>query len=102
MYSYYTTMMGTLVAFRVFKSAGQKGADMLCKQFYGQYTTTRGKVYRRKGLLDEIPHVKLIRGVIIVSTRDAEEVIKFLRKFGAEIHVRKVELTAGDKKVLHG
>jgi len=95
-------MFGTLVAFRVFKSAGQKGADMLCKQFYGQYTMTRGKRYRRRGLLDEIPHVKLIRGVIVVSTRDTKEVIKFLRKFNAEIHVRKVELTLKDKKIIQG
>jgi hypothetical protein len=95
-------MKGTLVAFRVFKSAGQKGADMLCKQFYGQYTTTRGKRYRRKGLLDGTPHVRLIRGVIIVSVRDAKEVTKFLRKFNAEIHVRKVELTPKDKKILQG
>jgi hypothetical protein len=95
-------MFGTLVAFRVFKSAGQKGADMLCKQFYGQYTTTRGKRYRRRGLLDQTPHVRLIRGVIIVSTRDAKEVIRFLRKFNAEIHVRKVELTHKDKKILQG
>jgi len=94
--------MGTLVAFRVFKPAGQKGADMLCKQFYGQYTTTRGKRYRRKGLLDEIPHVRLIRGVVIVSARDAGKVIKFLRKLNAEIYVRKVELTPKDKKILQG
>ena len=93
-------MMGILVAFRVFKSVGQKGADMFCKQFYGQYTTTRGKRYRRKGLLDEIPYVRLIRGVIIVSTKNAGEVIKFLRKFNAEIHVRKVVLTPGDREVL--
>lgn len=95
-------MFGTLIAFRVFKSVGQKGADLLCKQFYGQYTTTRGKRYWRKGLLDEIPHVRLIRGVIIVSTRDVKEVIKFLRKFNAEIHVRKVELTPEDKKTIQG
>ena len=100
MYSYYTTMMGKLVAFRVFKYAGQKGADQFCKKFYGQDTTTKGKRYRRKGLLDEIPHVKLIRGAIIVSTRDASEVIEFLRRFNAEVHVRDVILTSQDRKVL--
>ena len=51
-------------------------------------------------VLDEIPHVRLIRGVIIVSTKNAGEMIKFLRKFNAEIHVRKVVLTPRDRKVL--
>ena len=93
-------MMGKLIAFRIFKYAGQKGADQFCKKFYGQGTTTKGKRYRRKGLLDETPHVKLIRGVIIVSTRDAKEVIKFLKEFNAEVHVRDVVLTPQDRKVL--
>jgi len=94
------TMMGKLVAFRVFKYAGQKGADQFCKKFYGQDTSTKGKRYRRKGLLDEIPHVKLIRGVIIVSTRDVKEVTKFLREFNAEVHVRNIVLTPQDRKTL--
>jgi hypothetical protein len=93
-------MMGKLIAFRVFKYAGQKGANQLCKQLYGQGTSTRGKMYRRRGLLDKIPHRKLIRGVIVLSARDANEVIKFLRKFNAEVHVRDVVLTHDDKKAL--
>ena len=93
-------MMGKLIAFRVFKYAGQRGANQFCKRFYGQDTSTRGKRYRRRGLLDEIPHRKLIRGVIVLSTRDANDVIKFLRKFNAEVHVRDVVLTPDDKKAL--
>jgi hypothetical protein len=93
-------VMGKLIAFRVFKYAGQKGANQVCKRLYGQGTSTRGKVYRRKGLLDEIPHRKLIRGVIILSTRDANEVIKFLKEFNAEVHVRDVVLTQTDRKML--
>jgi len=93
-------MMGKLIAFRVFKYAGQTGANQLCKQLYGQGTSTRGKKYRRRGLLDEIPHRKLIRGVIVLSTRDAKEVIRLLKEFNAEVHVRDVVLTPDDKKAL--
>jgi len=92
--------MGKLIAFRVFRYAGQEGANRLCKQLYGQDTSTKGKMYRRKGLLDEIPHRKLIRGVIILSMRDANVVIKFLKEFNAEVHVRDVVLTPTDKKAL--
>ena len=95
-------MMGKLIAFRIYKHAGQKAANQLCKQLYGQGTSTRGKKYWRRGLLDEIPHRKLIRGVIVLSTRDANEVIKFLQKFNAEVHVRDVVLTPDDERALRG
>ena len=49
--------------------------------------------YKRPGLLDEIPHVKLIRGVVIVRKEDAKKLIDFLKKFNAEYHVKIVELT---------
>jgi hypothetical protein len=88
---------GQLIAFRVYNYVGQKGANQLCKQLYGQGTSTRGKMYRRKGLLDEIPHRKRIRGVIVLSTRDANEVVKSLREFN-EVHVRDVTLTPEDRK----
>ncbi len=61
----------------------------------------RGRyVYRRKGLLDEIPHVRLIRGVIIVRTEDAKRVVAFFEGFHADVHVRRVELTPEDEKIL--
>ncbi len=92
-------MIGTIVVIKL-NRLGQRRANQFCKRFYGQDTSTRGKRYRRIGLLDEMPHVKLARGVVIVSTRDAKEVIKFLRKFNAEAHVRSVILTPQDRKIL--
>jgi len=93
-------MMGKLIAFRVYKHAGQKAANQLCKLLYGQSTSTRGKKYWRRGLLDDIPHRKLIRGVIILSTRDARAVMQFLQEFNAEVHVRDVVLTPEDRAAL--
>ncbi len=42
-------------------------ASELVKRLYGQRTSSHGGkyVYRRKGLLDEIPHVRLIRRNIV-------------------------------------
>ena len=57
-------------------------------------------MYRRKGLLDEIPHVRLIRGVVIVRTEDAGRVTAFLEGFGAEVHARTVTLTRDDREKL--
>ncbi len=57
-------------------------------------------MYRRKGLLDEIPHVRLIRGVVIVRTEDAQAVVDFLKTLRAEAHVRTVRLTEDDRRTL--
>jgi hypothetical protein len=92
-------MMGKIVVI-VLSPIGQRRANQFCKKFYGQDTKTGGKRYRRRGLLDEIPHIKLARGVVIVSRKDAPEVIRFIEKFGPEFHVRDVVLTPEDEAAL--
>ncbi len=94
---------GTLLAFRL-ASYDKATASDLVKKLYGQRTSSHGGkyVYRRKGLLDEIPYVRLIRGVVIVRTEDAGRVLDLLGKFGTEVHARTVELTREDRGILGG
>lgn len=100
---YVPTMQGNMIVFRVLKNTDHKTINQFCKKFYGQNTSShKGKYrYRRKGFLEEIQHIKLIRGVIIVSKNDTNKVIRFLKEFNAEIHTRFVELTHEDEKVLN-
>ncbi|HID42403.1 MAG TPA: hypothetical protein EYP30_01280 [Archaeoglobaceae archaeon] len=42
--------------------------------------------YRRKGLMDSIPHKKILDSVIIVSPFDAKSVIRLLKKFRVKIY----------------
>ncbi len=93
---------GVLVAFRVMKGSSHALTNQFCKKFYGQDTSShRGKYrYRRPGFLDNIPHHKLIRGVLVLREKDADRVIQFLGEYNAEIHVRSVILTESDKKAL--
>ena len=95
-------MNGRVIAFRLYKNTDAKTTNRFCQKFYGQDSTSHGGKYRhhRHGLMEDIPHVKLIRGVIIVAEKNARKVISFLRKFNAEIHSRKVILKATDKKAL--
>ena len=53
-------------------------------------TRSRGGryVYRRRGLLDETPHVRLIRGVGIVRMEDVGRVAAMFGDVGAEVHMR--------------
>jgi Holliday junction resolvase len=58
----------------------------------GRYT------YRRPGFLDEIPHVRVIRGVVLVRTEDAGKVTNFLKEFGAEVYIWTVGLRREDER----
>lgn len=55
--------------------------------------------YDRDGLLTEIPHVSLTRGVIIVAHEDAPRLVRFLRRW-ASVQTRVVQLTSRDESVL--
>jgi len=72
------------------------------KRFWG-YTDFSNKSqykYHRKGLLSDIPHIKLIRSVIIVRNEDCDRVVDFLKKHNATVFVKSVILTSEDKKKL--
>jgi len=70
-----------------------------CQKFYGQNTSSWGGKYRyhRHGLLDDIPHRKLAKGVILVFEDDLETVLGFLESYNAQIHARNVRLTKEDR-----
>ena len=95
-------MIGKIIAFTIYKTNDRKSIDRFCKKFYGQETRSHGGKYhyRRKGLLDGIPHIKLIRGVIIVSKENTDRVVQFLREYNAEFYVRDVTLLPEDELVL--
>ena len=56
--------------------------------------------YFRKGMLSEIPHIKVIRSVIIVQNEDCDRVVEFLKKYNATIFVKTVVLSSEDEKEL--
>ena len=95
-------MRGTLIAFTVPTGGDRTKSSAFAKRFYGQETSAQHGRYRsrRHGLLDDIPHNKIIRGVIIVRTEDEEKVTSFLERHSAIYHVRNVELTDEDRIVL--
>ncbi len=95
-------MEGILLAFRL-ERYDKNVASELVRRLYGQRTSSHGGKYTywRRGLLDDIPYVRLIRGVIIVRTEDTEQVVDLLKGFGAEVNRRRVELTKDDQKALH-
>jgi len=102
-------MQGKLVVFRVYKNTegGVKTSptfiNRFVQKFYGQDTTNHKGKYKhhRRGLMEDIAHVKLIRGVIIVGECDLEKVLIFLREYNAEVYTRDITLTPEDEKILN-
>jgi len=95
-------MNGKIIVFRFKEKTEQKSINQFCKKFYGQSTSSHGGKYqyRRTGLLDNIPHIKLIGGVIIVTKDFAEKVIDFLKEYNAEFYIREVILLYEDEAIL--
>ena len=95
------TAKGILIAFRLSEYDKNRASDLV-KRLYGQETSSHGGKYRyrRTGLLEGVPHKRLIRGVVVLREEDAKSVVRLLRELGAEVHVRRVELTMADRKAL--
>jgi hypothetical protein len=93
---------GTILIFRIYTKSNQKVANIFTQKLYGQDTRTHhGKyTYHKRGLLEEIPHIRLIRGVIIVRRQDAPRVEAFLKEYKAEYFIRTIELETSDQKKL--
>lgn len=69
------------------------------RRVYGEATSSWGGKYRyrRSGILDGTPHVRLYWGVIVVGTLDGGRLARWLRRQGARVSVRAVTLTSGDE-----
>ncbi len=73
-------MEGIRIAFLLAKCDRDKASELV-KRLVGQATSGHGGkyAYRRKGFLDEIPHRRPIRGVVIARTEDAGRVVAVAR-----------------------
>jgi hypothetical protein len=93
---------GTILIFRIYANSNQRVANVFTQKLYGQDTRTHhGKyAYHKRGLLEEMPHIRLIRGVIIVKRQDAPRLEAFLKEYGAEYYIRTIELEPSDQKKL--
>ena len=94
-------MKGLLIAYRT-NGASKTATSRVAQKLYGQDTVSRGYPVRRQGLLEGVPHVRLVRGVLVLRAKDAAAVIQLLERLGCEVHERRVELTPDDEGQLKG
>ena len=57
-------------------------------------------MYHRHGLLEDIPHRKLLRGFVILRNENVQMVLDFLGQYSLMLHVREVKLTEDDENIL--
>jgi hypothetical protein len=96
-------MDGTLLVFTLPAGTTLDVHRRFRKRIYGEETSSWGGRYRyrRKGLLDEIPHVKLYTGVVILRKEDVRRVVKAVRENGGGCIRRKVRLIRDDRRILY-
>ena len=95
-------MDGYIIVFRLPSKKKNVERSKFCQKFYGQDTSSHSGKYRyhRHGLLDDVPHRKLSRGVIIINNENLETIITFLEKYNALIHAREVKLIEEDRQYM--
>jgi len=98
----YMFVKGILIAFSFPTGNDKVTSSAFTKALYGQKTSThQGKyVYRKRGILDDIPYRKLIRGVFVIQDKDKKQIIDFFERFSAEYYVRVGELTEEDCEIM--
>lgn len=89
---------GWLVAFQLPGGLSSSDRTRFHDAFWGRTTKTWGGryEYHRAGLMEAIPHHRLIRGVFVIRQQDRDRVVEFLQGWKAECHVRRVHLDRED------
>ncbi len=82
-----------LIVYRLSDGGPRKSAQFVQK-VYGGEVSNRGYRYRRRGFLDEIPHWKLLRGLLMVRWEDRRKVLQEIRKWTSEVYCWPLTLTA--------
>ena len=97
-------MYGTMILFQFREGTDRNTINKFMQKFYGQDSSSwKGRYkYHRHGFLEDIPHRKILRGVIILRKEDREKVLDFLGSYSLTLHVREVKLTPNDEEILRG
>lgn len=90
-------MESSIVAFRLPKGTDTNTLNKFVRGLYGQDSKSWNGRYEfhRKGIMEEIPFRKFIRGVIIVQNVDLEKVFSYLAMYKAEYYVGNITKVFG-------
>ena len=86
-------MKAKLVVWSAAKQSSVEKNELRVK-LNGYYDVSHGGKYRywRKGLLDSVSHIKPSRGAIIAPLKEADKILKLLRKCKVKIKTYDIEI----------
>lgn len=95
-------MDGTLLVFFLPPRSPLGAHRTFRRAIYGEETSSwSGRYrYRRRGLLDDLPHVLLYTGVVLVREEDGERLRRTIQRSGGTVIRRTVRLTSADARAL--
>ncbi len=89
--------LGILIVYRT-RWTTPTQANRFCQKIFGQATSAQGYRYRRKGVLDSIPHWRPARNVIVVHAGDEKKVVKALKEWTAQVDWWSIRLRPRDRQ----
>lgn len=96
---YLTMAEGVLLVFHLPEGSPPAKHRAFHRRIYGMETSSWGGRYQYhlKGALEDLPHVRLYWGVVIVGVENGARTTRLLREGGAEVIKRKIILTTSDQ-----
>ncbi len=93
-------MDGALVVFHLPAGSSPAAHRAFRRRIYGESTTSWGGryQYRRRGILDDVPHVRLYWGAVLLRREDAGRFVAAVRQNHGVAVTRTVRLTEADRR----
>ena len=91
---------GTIIVYRLPPRYPAARRVRFMEKVWGQTRTSNGRLSRRHGALERIPHWKVGRGVVIVRARDGPNVVRELERWKAEVMWWPIPLEQGHTRRL--
>ncbi len=87
------TAPGAIIAYHLGEGSRSR-ISRFTERVLGQDRRENGRLYRRRGLLDQIPHWKVSRGVLVVRAQDRARVVRELRRWTRDVEAWPIPLTS--------
>ena len=92
--------MGALITYQL-PTLDSSRRTRFAEKVLGQDRRVGSRSYRRRGLLDRLPHWKVNRAVVVVRDKDRARVVKAIREWTAEVYWWPIPLTHRQRRRLY-
>ncbi len=91
--------MGALITYQL-PTLDSSRRTRFAEKVLGQDRKVGNRSYRRRGLLDRVPHWKVNRAVVVVRDKDRARVVKAIREWTDEVFWWPIPLTDRQRRQL--